>query len=131
MMIAEKESPRQISKTAHRLSCSGPAYEEHKRFWSTRLQDMQPFCFRQKDTHTIAETGRPEQFLFSLDPALAVAISDQVGGNDTGIFICLLAAWSILLQKYSGQQRTVIDTLYINLPCRLRYMNRQFPWSLL
>ncbi|HEY8918108.1 MAG TPA: amino acid adenylation domain-containing protein [Chitinophaga sp.] len=88
-----------------------PAYQPSQEFWSRKLAaGYGAFKFRQTNANTPGNDSRQAVQHFELSGELYNNLVARTGGNDTAAFVYLLAAFGILLKKYSGSNRVTIDS---------------------
>jgi len=92
-----------------KIFLTGKEFQPHHQFWKTYFSGAeQAFSFRQKNSkaadktissYTVVMPDRESEILYRL-----------VREDDSGLFVCVLAALGIVLGKYSWQERVVINS---------------------
>lgn len=93
--------------------------QNQKTFWQNHLQNANT------DLHLPTDYPRGDHFYFEggmtsllIDSHLSIKLKDQVRNTGTTMYIFLLAAFSILLSKYSAQEDIVIGSPVTGRPIR-------------
>lgn len=98
-------------KTVDRISFLDQKYKPYQVYWKKQLEQVNDvFRCSQTYIHTLADEAAADTWSFELRDELYRRMSNKVGNNDTGIFVYLLAAFGILLKKYSGNKTVIINT---------------------
>jgi len=92
-----------------KIFLTGKEFQPHHQFWKTYFTGSEDlFSFRQKNGkaadkaifhYTAVLPDRESEILYRL-----------VREDDSGVFVCVLAALGIVLGKYSGQERVVVNS---------------------
>ncbi|HEX8112358.1 MAG TPA: condensation domain-containing protein, partial [Kofleriaceae bacterium] len=94
-----------------RQRLSGPSLEPLLAFWRSRLQDLPAALSLPIDRPRPALLGfRGMHLPVAFSPALAQRVRRLARRENASLFIVLLAAFKVLLHRYSGQQDLVIGT---------------------
>lgn len=85
-------------------------FKEHRNFWKSQVPAFsEEFYFTQKkETNEGANVRRVMST--SLDAKLAEEITMISNKNDMGIFVILLSAYALLIHKYTGSLKIIIDS---------------------
>ncbi|MDR0217265.1 MAG: amino acid adenylation domain-containing protein, partial [Enterobacteriaceae bacterium] len=90
---------------------------EQQDFWRSRLQDAPALLSLPTDSPRPAvQTYVGSQVPFLLDKSVVTALKTLGKQHDTTLFMTLLAGWSIVLARLSGQDDIVIGTPVANRP---------------
>jgi amino acid adenylation domain-containing protein/non-ribosomal peptide synthase protein (TIGR01720 family) len=84
-------------------------------YWQAQLQDAPPLLELPTDYPRPAVlSGQGERYDFTLSPSLTAALQRWSQSCGCTLFMTLLAAWQILLHRYSGSDDIVIGTAIAN-----------------
>jgi amino acid adenylation domain-containing protein len=90
---------------------------EHLAYWTKQLEGLPPSLELPSDRPRPAETSfRGGQVAFKVPPELRLALLSFNRRHSTTVFMSLLAAWQLLLHRYSAQ-----DDLAVGTPTGRRY----------
>ena len=79
-------------------------------YWRQQLQDLTPLSLPTDYPRPAVETFRGQNHHFRLPPALAQAVHDFSRQQQATPFMTLLAAFKLLLHRYTGQDDLIIGT---------------------
>lgn len=95
---------------------------EHKTYWQNYFSAItQPFYFAQR-TPFVVRDGNPSSLAsqqsqgnvrnasYTLNDETYQSIKDVVRGTDSGLFVFLLSAFSVVLKKFSGQDQVIVHS---------------------
>jgi amino acid adenylation domain-containing protein len=89
----------------------GPVLQEQMAFWRRRLQDVPPVLELPTDRpRPAAQSSRGAHLSFPLPAPLCAGLSIISQAEKATLFMTLLAAFQILLARYSGQEDVVVGT---------------------
>src|SRR5215207_5854938 len=92
-----------------KIHLTGRKFQSHAHFgngYFDRIKDG--FVFRQK---MISEAGRDMCcHTHDIRDKNSSVINDLVSDDDSALFICILGALGIVLKKYSGQEKVIINS---------------------
>lgn len=81
-----------------------------RRWWKAELDGLQPLGLPWDDrTRSAAQPGG--RHVFGLDPALAAGVHRLARASACTPFVVLLAAWSVLIQRYASVDDLVVGTV--------------------
>ena len=110
------ELPIQYSDYAHwqREQLHGPEYDSRLEYWKRDLAGAPPLELDTDRPRPKTPTFRGERIRFNLGRERALALRDLCRAENVTMSVPLLAAFSTVLQRYSGQDDIVIGTLTAN-----------------
>ena|GEM_PF-5949378 len=86
-------------------------WSEMERFWMDHLSGSSPIQHVPADfTRPAIQSTRGDQIEFELDPQLSAKVRQMGSRYQTTLFMVLLAAFNVLLSKYSGESEVIIGT---------------------
>src|SRR5690349_19035366 len=98
-------------QTVNKTHFMSPEYRSSRAFWKNRLEQVNDaFSFRQLRSAVITAKEPAVRYDHTLSEEVYQSIRTEMGDNDTGIFVYLLAAAGVLLRKYSGNQDLIINS---------------------
>jgi len=92
----------------------GEALEQQVRYWQEHLADLEPLDLPMDFSRPVQQTYRGASQTLSLSPAVVEglsALSQQQGGT---LFMTLLAAFQVVLAKYTGQEDIAVGSPIAN-----------------
>ena len=107
------EPPIQYADYAvwQRVCVQGATLEQHLAYWRQRLGGRLPVLQLPTDRPRPAtETFRGSMLPFALSRELTSALDDLARGEGCTLYMVLLAAYTVLLYRYSGQEDILIGT---------------------
>ena len=93
----------------------GPVLEQQLVYWRKQLADA-PTVLEMPTDHPrpAVRTNRGAHFEFSLSEKLSVELKELTQQEDLTLFMSMLAAFQVLLSRYSGQTEVVVGTPIAN-----------------
>ena len=89
---------------------TGSRYKAHQQHWQQYLSLYEEdFCLSQKGSPSL-RTVNWDSYAFSFTEKEIAPLWQLVRGSDTGLFLGVLAAFGIVMQRYSGQNRMLIHS---------------------
>ncbi len=88
----------------------GAVLEEQLQYWKTQLAGIPAVLDLPTDRPRPAPTDRGASYTFSISPSLTEQLRELSGGASTTLFMTLLAAFSVLLHRHSGEVDIVVGT---------------------
>jgi amino acid adenylation domain-containing protein/non-ribosomal peptide synthase protein (TIGR01720 family) len=85
----------------------GPGLDKKLDYWRAKLKDCTPMDLPTDFKRPLVLTGHGTSAVFSIDKALALGINQLCQQEGTTLFMTLLAAFKILMHRYSGGQRDI------------------------
>ncbi|HFE52920.1 MAG TPA: non-ribosomal peptide synthetase, partial [Bacteroidetes bacterium] len=93
----------------------GEVLEKHLDYWKEQLRDAPPVLELPTDRpRPSVQTYNGSYQTFELSPELSKAIREFSQANDATLFMTLLAAFDVLLARYSGQHDILVGTPIAN-----------------
>lgn len=92
-----------------RIHLTGRDYQAHSEFWKNYLKDPdEAFHFRQKNT---ARIDVPMSIVnFTVPQAESDLVNKLAQNNESGIYVCMLAAAALVLKKYGRQHQLILQS---------------------
>ncbi len=88
----------------------GPALETLRRYWRTQLAGVPTLDLPTDRQRPPMQTFRGDLIMFALNSTLAAALNDLSRQSGATLFMTLLAAFQLLLARYSGQDDIAVGT---------------------
>ncbi len=95
-------------KIIDKVSFTSNTYKNHVQFWKSFSVRSSAFVFRQTDAAKKDTRIQTETFVLSGESA--EILRSLTRENDSTLFVCLLAGWGIVLNRYSGQSTVTVDS---------------------
>ncbi|NER50689.1 MAG: AMP-binding protein [Symploca sp. SIO1A3] len=92
----------------------GEALETQLDYWKEKLQELPQLQLPTDHPRPATETFRGAEQIFSLSEKLTVKLNRLSQQQGVTLFITLLAAFKVLLYRYSGQERIVVGSPIAN-----------------
>jgi amino acid adenylation domain-containing protein len=83
-------------------------------YWRDRLDGVQVLELPCDRPRPAVQSLRGDAVAVELDAELVAALTGLAGGERASLFMVLLAAWSVLLQRYTGQDDVAVGTPVAN-----------------
>ncbi|AOX00331.1 hypothetical protein BJP34_13485 [Moorena producens PAL-8-15-08-1] len=94
---------------------AGPVIEQQVEYWKQQLADVcSPINLPTDRPRPSVQRFRGGHFKFQLDTALSQKLRTLARGTNSTLFMTLLAAFAVLLSRYSGQEDMLIGTPVAN-----------------
>ena len=91
-----------------REQLQGPLLERQLGYWKTQLAELGPMQITTDSPRPFSQSFRGAQHHFSLPGALTRALKELALREHVTLFMALLAAFQILISRYSRQEDVVI-----------------------
>ncbi|WP_254648760.1 condensation domain-containing protein, partial [Streptomyces sp. GbtcB6] len=88
----------------------GPVLEEQLAYWERTLTGIEPLRLPTDAPRPASRSGRGARHEFSIPAELANQLRALSSGNGATLFMTLLAAFQVLLARYSGQDDIAVGT---------------------
>lgn len=93
-----------------RASLSDSVLADHMAFWQTQLAEVEPLSFPVDRVRPTVQSYNGRSIAFKLAPQTKTHFEQLARQNGTTLFNVLLAAYSTILHRYTGQQNFAIGT---------------------
>jgi hypothetical protein len=95
-------------------SLQGPLWEERLAYWKQQLANVPVLDLRSDRPRPAVQTFRGASYSFALSPGLSEGLKVLSRRAGATLFMTLLAAWQVLLCRYSGQEDIAVGTPIVN-----------------
>lgn len=92
----------------------GESYEAHLTYWKQQLHEVATLQLPTDWPRPAVQTYRGARHSLVLPPALTQALKDLSRAHGVTLFMTLLAAFQVLLQRYTGQDDIAVGSLIAN-----------------
>ena len=92
----------------------GEVLESQLQYWRKQLSDCPPELELPTDHPRLIQGSRGERVQFSLSPQLTKRLKELSRQEDATLFMLLLAAWQLLLARYTGQSDVIVGSPIAN-----------------
>ena len=88
----------------------GEVLDGKLQYWKDKLQDVEPLQLPTDYARPVVQSARGAVAGFMIDKDLSSALQQMSQQHDTTLFMTLLAAFKVLLYRYTGQQDICVGT---------------------
>ncbi|HYC27741.1 MAG TPA: condensation domain-containing protein, partial [Chitinophagaceae bacterium] len=88
----------------------GPLLQKKIEYWQQKLQGITPLQLPTDHTRPAVQSIRGSAMAFSIEPALARKIKELSRQQGATLYMTLLAAFKVLLYRYTGQEDICVGT---------------------